>query len=177
MIEHFPGLRIEPATLETIDEAFGRHRGSILHLSCHGVDSADSPAQAVYLEDDRKLDTTMLSGLDNLREAMEENLTLVVINACEVGRPKPALVGLGGFAKTFIDLGAGGVVAALWSVRDDLAHEIAMEFYRQVLQDPLRPFAAVLRDVRARAYDKAAGAEDTYAAYCFYGDPLACAAP
>ena len=24
---------------------------------------------------------------------------------------------------------------------------------------------------------KAAGAEDTYAAYCFYGDPLACAAP
>ena len=49
VIEHFPGLRIEPATLETIDEAFGRHRGSILHLSCHGVDSADSPARGLRL--------------------------------------------------------------------------------------------------------------------------------
>jgi|GEM_PF-3512851 len=175
VLEKFPGLRIEPARLETIDASLATHRGSILHLCCHGVDPAESAAQAVYLEGDRKLDTTMLSGLDNVRKALEEQVTLVLINACEVGRPKPALVGLGGFAQTFIDLGAAGVVAALWSVRDDLAHEIAMEFYQCVLEDQTRPFAEVLREVRARAYDKASGAEDTYAAYCFYGDPLACA--
>ena len=176
VLKHFPGVRVEPVMLETIDDMLSSRGASILHLSCHGVDPADSPAQAVYLEGNRKLDTTMLSGLDSLRRALEEKPTLVVINACEVGRPKPALVGLGGFAQAFIDLGAAGVVAALWSVRDDLAHDVAMDFYRNVLQEPTRPFAEVLRQVRARAYDKAAGAEDTYAAYCFYGDPLACAA-
>jgi hypothetical protein len=177
VLEHFPGVRVEPATLDTIDEVLSGRGASILHLSCHGVDPAESPAQAVHLEGNRKLDTTMLSGLDSLRRALEEKRTLVVINACEVGRPKPALVGLGGFAQAFIDLGAAGVVAALWSVRDDLAHEVAMDFYRSVLNNPTRPFAEILRQVRARAYDKAAGAEDTYAAYCFYGDPQACAAP
>ncbi len=60
-------------------------------------------------------------------------------------------------------------------MRDDLTHEIAIEFYQKVLKDRTRTFAEVLRDVRARAYDKASGAKDTYAAYCFYGDPLACA--
>jgi len=177
VLQHFPGVRIEPAQLETINEVLANRRASILHLSCHGVDAAQSPAQAVFLEDDHKLDTTTLAGLDNLRRALEERPTLVFINACEVGRPKPALVGLGGFAETFIVLGAAGVVAAMWSVRDDLAHEVALDFYRAVLDQPERPFAEVLRAIRARAYDQATGAEDTYAAYCFYGDPLACAAP
>ncbi len=173
VLEHFPGIRIEPVQLERIDEVLASVRGSILHLSCHGVDPAESPAQAIYLENDRMLDTTMLTGLDNLRAALEEKPTLVVINACEVGRPKPALVGLGGFAQTFIDLGAAGVVAALWSVRDDLAHQVAMALYRGILENPSRPFSDVLRELRARAYDRRAGAEDTYAAYCYYGDPLA----
>ncbi len=177
VLTHFPGIRIQPVKLETIDLVLSSERTSLLHLICHGVDPAESPSQAVYLDEGRKLDTTMLSGLDSIREALESQLTLVVINACEVGRPKPALVGLGGFAQTFIDLGAAGVVAALWSVRDDLAHEVTMAFYEEILKNRERSFAEVLREIRARSYDKATGAEDTYAAYCFYGDPLACAAP
>jgi hypothetical protein len=31
----------------------------------------------------------------------------------------------------------------------------------------------MLRDIRAKAYDSTTCAEDTYAEYCFYGDPLA----
>jgi hypothetical protein len=177
VLEYFPGVRIEPAQLNIINEVLADRRASILHLICHGVDAAQSPAQAVFLEDDHKLDTTILAGLDNLRRALEERPTLVFINACEVGRPKPALVGLGGFAQTFIGLGAAGVVAAMWSVRDDLAHKVALDFYSAVRDQPQRPFAEVLREIRGRAYDQATGAEDTYAAFCFYGDPLACAAP
>ena len=41
------------------------------------------------------------------------------------------------------------------------------------LKSPDRPFAEIIRDIRAKAYDESAVVEDTYAAYCFYGDPLA----
>jgi hypothetical protein len=63
-------------------------------------------------------------------------------------------------------------VAPLWSVKDTIAHEIAMDFYTRAKDDKSTPFAEILRQQRAKAYDPAI-AEDTYAAYCFYGDPLA----
>jgi hypothetical protein len=56
-------------------------------------------------------------------------------------------------------------------VKDSIAHEVAVEFYTEALANPKRPFADILRDIRAKAYADDAG-EDTYAAYCFYGDPL-----
>lgn len=177
VLDNFKGIRIEPAVLEEIRQVLAEKRGSILHFSCHGADPDTDSAQAVYLEDGRVLTTVMLEGLDSVRNALEDRPTLVLINACEIGRPRLALVGIGGFAQTFINLGAAGVVAALWSVRDDLAHTVAMEFYESVVSNPTRAYADILREIRARAYDEATGAEDTFAAYCFYGDPLACAAP
>src|SRR5439155_1500083 len=104
-------------------------------------------------------------------EACRKNKPFIFLNACEVGRPQPALVGVGGFAQTFIGCGACAVVAPLWSVKDDIAHDIAVEFYETVVKNPDKPFAGILSDIRSKAY--AAGFEDTYAAYCFYGDPLA----
>jgi hypothetical protein len=35
-----------------------------------------------------------------------------------------------------------------------------------------QPFSEIVRSIQAKAYDDSV-AEDTYAAYCFYGDPLA----
>jgi hypothetical protein len=69
-------------------------------------------------------------------------------------------------------LGASGVIAPLWSVKDSVAHEIAETFYKRVAEEPETPFAEILRDLRKKSY-AAEGGEDTYAAYCFYGDPLA----
>ena len=63
------------------------------------------------------------------------------------------------------------VVAPLWSVKDTFAHEVALDFYQAAIDDPQRPFADILKDIRAKSYAEG-GAEDTYAAYCFYGDPL-----
>ena len=88
-----------------------------------------------------------------------------------------SLVGVGGLAKAFIDAGAGGVIAALWSVKDGAAHQIAKAFYDELKSKRrVRP-AAFLQDVRDQAYQatSAARGEDTYAAYCFYGDPDAVA--
>jgi len=49
-----------------------------------------------------------------------------------------------------------------------------MEFYKEAKENPRVPFSEIIRQQRAKAYDAAIG-EDTYAAYCFYGDPLAAA--
>ena len=105
-------------------------------------------------------------------DMFEKTHPLVFLNACEIGRTTPALVGIGGFAKAFLELGASAVIAPLWSVKDGIAHEIADTFYNRVKAEPKTPFADILRDLRGKAYD-AAKAEDTYAAYCFYGDPAA----
>ncbi len=173
VLQHFPGTRIDPATLEQIDATLRNQKASLLHFTCHGADRPGTQvAQAIYLDHNRLLDTTNAKGLNGFWSTFEDVTTLVVINACEVGRPAPALVGVGGFAETFIEQGAAGVIAALWSVRDDLAHEIALDFYRRTINEPGKPFAEILRDVRRRAYEEAES-EDTYAAYCFYGDPLA----
>ena len=116
----------------------------------------------------------MVLGMEQLEKAFEEKHPFVFLNACEVGRQVPGLAGVGGFAESFIDLGASAVIAPLWSVKDDLAHEIAREFYDRVGADSTQPFAEIMRSIRARAYDPLVG-EDTYAAYCFYGDPLSSA--
>jgi hypothetical protein len=69
-------------------------------------------------------------------------------------------------------LGASGVIAPLWSVKDSIAHQVAVEFYGRIEKEPRTPFAEILRDLRKRSYADEGG-EDTWAAYCFYGDPLA----
>jgi CHAT domain-containing protein len=113
----------------------------------------------------------MLMGMSGAGR-FQESQPMVFLNACEIGRPEPALVGVEGFAKSFIALGARCVIAPLWSVKDSIAHQVATEFYQRMSQEPGLPLAAILRDIRRKAYEEDGG-EDTYAAYTFYGDPLA----
>jgi hypothetical protein len=63
------------------------------------------------------------------------------------------------------------VIAPMWNVSDQIAHEFAETFYEQVLANPEEPFAAIVARLRARAYED--GGADTWAAYTFYGNPLA----
>ncbi len=109
--------------------------------------------------------------MDDLAKCCAKAKPLVFLNACEVGRTLPALVGVGGFAKSFIDAGASCVIAPLWSVKDTIAHEVAETFYRGLQSEQKMAFADIIRSIRAKAYG-GGPAEDTYAAYCFYGDPL-----
>lgn len=169
------GTILKPAKFDVIDDKLMTSpKTNVLHISCHGAESTDV-SQVIYLEDDSELHSHQLEALPGFRRFFEDSNIIVVLNACEVGRPSPALVGIGGFAKAFIDLGAAAVVAPLWSVKDDIAHDVILTFYNTVLKDPSRPFADVFRQIRSHSYlDQEA--EDTYASYCFYGDPLANAA-
>lgn len=138
---------------------------------CHGQHGTP---QALLLDGNERLTTTQVDGMLGLEAAWSENAPVVFLNACSVGRTAPALAGVGGFPKAWAEAGAGAIVAPLWSVRDSIAHDVALKFYEAVQTEPLTPYARIVRDIRALAYDSAGG-EDSYAAYCYFGSPTAAA--
>ena len=114
----------------------------------------------------------MVEGMEGLQLGFNATRPFVFINACMAGQPVLTFSGVGGFANSFIDLGASGVVAPLWPVDDKIAHEVAVKFYQEVKNHPTHSLADVVRGIRAAAYNNPSlDGYDTYAAYCFYGDP------
>ena len=90
------------------------------------------------------------------------------LNACEAGAQIISLDGIGGFSHSFLEMGASAVVAPLWAVQDGHALNVSVEFYTRALSKI--PLAEIMKVIRRKAYDEAV---DSYAAYCFYGDPNA----
>ncbi|HEY2293424.1 MAG TPA: CHAT domain-containing protein [Thermoanaerobaculia bacterium] len=173
VLKELPGERIVPASIAMFEQELGQEgeAHSLLHFVCHG-ESGDDGGQVLLLEKKEKLSASFLRGMPGVKKAFRTKKPFVFLNACEVGRTVPALIGVGGFAEQFMALGASGVVAPLWSVKDSIAHQLAVELYQRIQEQPETPFAEILRDLRKRSY-AAEGGEDTWAAYCFYGDPLA----
>lgn len=168
--ERFRGTVVEPAIRVRLDEMLRERPVGLLHFIAHGKADPNEP-QTLLLDDDAVFNALQVRAMEGLESACRTKAPLVFLNACEVGRVTPALVGAGGFASEFVRAGARCVVAPIWSVKDSLAHEVAVMFYEAALEAPTREFADILREIRAKSYE-AGGGEDTYAAYCFYGDPL-----
>ena len=175
-VKHLSGLfsvnAITPATLDGIEEHLSCGEAmSFLHFACHGEAGTEGDAgMGIVLEQDEFLDDVTLRGMSAFKKAFGKASPFVFMNACEVARQKPALTGVGGLAPTFLIIGAAAVLAPLWTVKDDIAFAVAKEFYTAAKAQPDKPFAEILRDIRARAYRSPY--EDSWAAYVFYGDPL-----
>ena len=174
VLDAFSGKQIRPARLKKIDATLAEQGAALLHLICHGNDGQGG--QILDLDPDERLREIQLAGLEGLTRAVAADQPFVFINACQVGRATPSLVGTGGFAARFIALGARCVIAPIWSVKDSVAATVARTFYERAHVEPHTPFATILRDIRKLAYE-GEDPEDSYAAYCFYGDPLAARAP
>jgi hypothetical protein len=171
LVGEFAAEMISPATYRDVADKLASSAPSLVHFVCHGKDQA-LDQQVIYLEGNQELGSTQLTGISGLRRAFAKARPFVFLNACQVGRAAVALVGLRGFAASFIELGASAVIAPIWSVKDEIAHQVAETFYQTVKAEPDIPFAEIMRRLRKKAYDRET-AEDTYAAYCFYGDPCA----
>lgn len=167
--ENLNGESIQPGEFARLEEKFAERGVSLAHFTCHGGASVNH-SQVLLLENGKKLMSHQIAAMQGLSAAVAECEPLVFLNACELGRPQPALVGVGGFATAFIAAGASCVVAPLWSVADDVAYELAISFYEELRADRAAQPAAILKSLRARAYGNVGA--DTWAAYCFYGDPL-----
>jgi hypothetical protein len=167
--DKFHGEPIQPATFDNIISRLQEKGVSLLHFACHGK-AVDNSNQMIELDEDAALTTVELLGSEVFASYFRSKQPLVFLNACEVGRQQAALTGAGGFPAVMIGLGARAVIAPAWSVKDTIAHEIATWFYNELETNPGKSFAAILQEIRKEAYDKG---EDTYAAYCFFGNPLA----
>jgi hypothetical protein len=164
-----PSERIRPANLESVEQSVSKRDVRLLHFVGHG----DATSQQTLYMDNKKdnLSCAQFKGLRGFVDRFPRARTFVFLNACEVGRPAPSLVGVGGLANEFLAIGAGAVIAPLWSVEDDVAFEVAKYFYETLQKSPRMPFAKILQTVRKKAYD--GDAKDTWAAYSFYGSPNA----
>lgn len=166
--ETFNGEQVKPARVDTIDQELGARGASLLHFICHG--SSDDAIQILKLDPDEELTDIQVEGLPGLVAALDKHKPFVFLNACAVGQTIPALVGPAGFPAVFTNLGARAVVAPIWGVRDSVAAQVARKFYAQIKGDPTLPFSEAMREIRKLAYE-GRDPEDSYAAYCFYGDP------
>jgi hypothetical protein len=159
---------IVPVSFDGLDTGLNGAARNVIHFICHGKSAA---LQTLELDRPDTLDCSQVRTLKGFQAALKDH-PLVFLNACEVGGQVLALDGVGGFANSFIHLGAAAVIAPLWPVQDKVALDVTQTFYPLALQGI--PFAEAMKRIRSKAYDQAI---DSYAAYCFYGDPMACTAP
>jgi hypothetical protein len=162
-----PADTITPASFKGVNQGLRGPVRDVIHFICHGKSAT---LQTLELEKPDTLNCSQVQTLAGFLAAFK-SAPLAFLNACEVGGEIPALDGVGGFANSFIELGASAVVAPLWAVQDGAAFEVTKTFYQNSLKG--MPFAETMKQIRARAYSEAV---DSYAAYCFYGDPMASAA-
>ena len=158
--------QILPADFAGVNKGLAGPARDVIHFICHGKSAA---LQTMELDKPDTLDCSQVRTLKGFQAAFKEG-PLAFLNACEVGGQVLALAGVGGFADSFIELGAAAVIAPLWPVQDKAALDVTQTFYPQALKGV--PFAELMKQIRAKAY---AQAVDSYAAYCFYGDPMASA--
>ena len=162
------GDRIQPGTQRALEAALASRAVSILHFTCHG-ETTVPPVQAIMLEKNGRLLSYELPGMEGLVRALYRKRPMVFLNVCEVGRPLPSLIGVGGFATAFVELGARCVIAPFWSVKDSVAFDVAQHIYGRIVEAPEKRIADTLSEVRRLSFEKD---EDSYAAYAYYGDPL-----
>jgi CHAT domain-containing protein len=79
-----------------------------------------------------------------------------------------SLTGIGGWAKRFLEAGAGAFIGAYWSVYDEPAEKFTEAFYPLLLGGT--PIGEAVKS--ARAAIKPLG-DPTWLAYTIFADPLA----
>jgi CHAT domain-containing protein len=127
-----------------VSDELSRYR--IVHFATHGLLNSEHPELSgvvLSLVDERGLQQDgflRLHEIFNLRLPAE----LVVLSACQTGLGKEVKgEGLVGLTRGFMYAGAARVVASLWQVNDAATAELMKRFYRRMLQDGMRPAAAL----------------------------------
>jgi CHAT domain-containing protein len=79
-----------------------------------------------------------------------------------------SLTGIGGWARRFVQAGAGAFIGAYWSVYDEAAFDFAKEVYSRLIDG--MPVGTAVREARAAVR---AGGDPTWLAYTVCADPMA----
>jgi hypothetical protein len=110
-------------------EGFWEAGFNLAHFACHASYNNSSPNESRFLLT-KEFPVTLMDMTDN-REFVIKGYPLVILNACETGYTNPLFTM--GFAKTFFECGARGVVGTECLIPDAFAADFAQELYRCLL--------------------------------------------
>jgi hypothetical protein len=173
-----PAAKVDPDLLTVIDLFSSRPEYDVVHAALHGKYDAEGTQEGIVL-----LKQSPAGGATPqfLTATMLEACALphgpfVFLNACQVASDETVLGDYAGFASTLLRIGATGVVAPLWNVRDDIARSMALTFYAATLgpepvsaAEAMRALRATYTEAGVRAADPAQHA--TLIAYQVFGHP------
>ena len=159
------------ATSAKILAIFGTQPASdLLHFSMHGQWDDASVANGLITIDGSAVAPQNVAGAidDARRHGADPGAPFVFLNACQVAEGSRLLGDYGGLAAAFVRGGATAVVAPLWSVKDVVAKQVALEFYEATLVHGDSPAEAIRR---ARSRFTPESQTGTFLAYQFFGHP------
>jgi pimeloyl-ACP methyl ester carboxylesterase len=138
----------------------------LLHFACHNrFDPADGSSIAL----DNRQFTPLLLTTAAISQELTPAAPTVFINACRSAGANVSYHRLDGWARKFIEAGAGAFIGSQWAVRDSTARDFASELYTQ-----LRTGAPLGHAVmRARQAAASEPGDPTWLAYAVYGDSRA----
>ena len=146
----------------------------MVHFACHGevLGSGISKRSVLYMSDGTALSETLFvaSSLGKTKKSF------LFMNACQVGVGGDELNQYAGFPGFAISAGFSGFVGPLWSVNDQIAKSIAIDFYTRAFGadgSAPRPVADVLADMRSQYASEPdpKKRQSTWLAYVHYGHP------
>jgi hypothetical protein len=159
----YGAVSVNAARLDVLRCLNGAPEAGVLHFAVHGIYDPNSVASGIALVDGHFLDEFEVRGSDL------SHGPFVFLNACQVGSGQAILGDYGGMSHAFLYAGAGGVVAPLWSIKDNLARQVALRFYTQAF-DGTAP-AEVMRRERATFVESLDTEWANSMAYIWYGHP------
>jgi CHAT domain-containing protein len=105
-----------------------------LHLACHGSQRQDEPTKSGLILEDGHLT------LEEIIKLELPKAEFAFLSACQTTTGEETLSDEAvHIAGGMLLAGYRGVVATMWSIQDDLAPEVADEFYRRIMGDKERP--------------------------------------
>jgi biopolymer transport protein ExbB/TolQ len=154
---------VNALTPEILNCISGQPSADVLHFAIHGIYDPTSTQNGLIMVDGEALDPATIKGTDFKSPAF------VFLNACQVGAGSAILGDYSGIAAAFLDAGASGVIAPLWSIKDTIAKDIALRFYDEVFGG--LSAAEFLRRERQTFTMAGGGISATPLAYQFFGHP------
>jgi CHAT domain-containing protein len=105
-----------------------------LHMACHGIQKPEQPTKSALILEDGHLT------LEEIIRLRLPNAEFAFLSACQTTTGDEKLLEEAvHIAGAMLLAGYRGVVATMWSIQDDLAPEVADEFYAHIMKDGQSP--------------------------------------
>jgi hypothetical protein len=157
-----------------LPSATGPLAPEMVHFACHGevLGTGISKRSVLYMSDGQPL-SEFLFVSSSLGKSTK---SFLFMNACQVGNGGAELNQYAGFPGMAIGAGFSGFIGPLWSVNDQIAKRIAVDFYAGAFGaagSAPRPVAEVLSDLRSQYASEPdpRKRQSTWLAYVHYGHP------